>query len=139
MRALSLWQPWASYITVGMKRFETRHWSTSYRGPLAIHAAKRRLTVAEQELLAEYPLTYSAGVMPLGAQIATCRLLDVIPVTYALADQRERDLGNFEPGRFAWVLLDVVPLARPVPLRGRQGLFEIPDSILEAESTRRFA
>src|ERR1700694_3122793 len=43
MKALSLWQPWASLIAMGLKEFETRHWATSYRGPLVIHAAKRPL------------------------------------------------------------------------------------------------
>jgi hypothetical protein len=37
-----LWQPWASAIAVGAKRVETRSWGTSYRGPVAIHASKRR-------------------------------------------------------------------------------------------------
>ena len=38
---LSLWQPWASLIAIGAKHIETRHWKTDYRGPIAIHAAKR--------------------------------------------------------------------------------------------------
>ena len=37
---MTLWQPWASLVVAGVKRFETRSWATSYRGPLAIHAAK---------------------------------------------------------------------------------------------------
>jgi len=41
VKALTLHQPWASLIAVGAKRIETRSWSTSYRGPLAIHAAAR--------------------------------------------------------------------------------------------------
>ena len=41
MKCLSLWQPWATLIAIGAKRIETRHWSTSYRGPLLIHAAKK--------------------------------------------------------------------------------------------------
>lgn len=40
MKAISLWQPWASLIAHGVKTIETRSWSTPYRGPLAIHAAK---------------------------------------------------------------------------------------------------
>lgn len=39
--ALTLWQPWASLVAWEEKRIETRSWSTSYRGPLVIHAAKR--------------------------------------------------------------------------------------------------
>lgn len=39
MRCLTLWQPWASLIAVGAKRFETRSWGTDWRGSLAIHAS----------------------------------------------------------------------------------------------------
>lgn len=41
MKAISLWQPWASLIVLGEKTIETRGWPTSYWGPLLIHAAKR--------------------------------------------------------------------------------------------------
>lgn len=41
MKAISLWQPWATLIAIGAKQYETRSWSTDYRGPLVIHAAKR--------------------------------------------------------------------------------------------------
>lgn len=46
MKAISLWQPWASAIAVGVKRYETRSWpavsgGTLYSGWLAIHASKR--------------------------------------------------------------------------------------------------
>ncbi len=39
MKAITLWQPWASLIAIGAKKIETRSWATKYRGPLAIHAA----------------------------------------------------------------------------------------------------
>lgn len=42
MKAISLWQPWASLVVIGSKKIETRGWSTNYRGPLLIHAAKRK-------------------------------------------------------------------------------------------------
>lgn len=38
MKALSLWQPFASLVAFGVKTVETRSRATSYRGPLAIHA-----------------------------------------------------------------------------------------------------
>src|SRR4051812_8909176 len=43
MRAISLWQPWASLWCSPAKVHETRHWSTAYRGWVAVHAAKRRI------------------------------------------------------------------------------------------------
>lgn len=41
MKALTIWQPWASLIATGEKIYETRSWPTKYRGPIAIHAAKK--------------------------------------------------------------------------------------------------
>lgn len=40
MKALTLWQPWASLWAAGIKKNETRSWATKHRGPLLIHAAK---------------------------------------------------------------------------------------------------
>jgi hypothetical protein len=40
MRAISLWQPWATLIAIGAKSVETRSWATPFRGELVIHAAK---------------------------------------------------------------------------------------------------
>lgn len=87
MKAISLWQPWASAISLGAKRIETRSWSTSYRGPIAIHAAKRKV---KRELAA---LTwenwvhavfgswlYSLEDLPFGAFLATADLVDCLPV-----------------------------------------------------------
>ncbi|MFV0353479.1 MAG: hypothetical protein ACK5JF_14430 [Oscillospiraceae bacterium] len=39
MKAITIWQPWASLLACGAKKFETRPWATKYRGPIAIHAA----------------------------------------------------------------------------------------------------
>ena len=41
MKAITLWQPWASLLACGAKKYETRGWETRYRGPIAIHAAKK--------------------------------------------------------------------------------------------------
>lgn len=38
MKAITLYQPHASLVALRAKKFETRGWKTSYRGPLAIHA-----------------------------------------------------------------------------------------------------
>lgn len=43
MKIITIWQPWATLIALGIKKFETRSWSTEYTGPLAIHAAKRKV------------------------------------------------------------------------------------------------
>jgi hypothetical protein len=39
MKILSLQQPWAHLVVSGAKDIENRTWSTSYRGPLLVHAS----------------------------------------------------------------------------------------------------
>jgi len=44
MKAISLWQPWASLIACGAKPYETRHWAPPrdlIGATIAIHAAKK--------------------------------------------------------------------------------------------------
>ena len=41
MKAITIYQPWASLIACGAKKFETRPWATKYRGPIAIHAGMK--------------------------------------------------------------------------------------------------
>lgn len=38
MKAITLWQPYASLVAISAKPDETRSWATNYRGPIAIHA-----------------------------------------------------------------------------------------------------
>lgn len=42
----------------------------------------------------------------------------------------ERDMGNYESGRFAWLFDDIRPLSEPVPFKGKQGFFTVPDELL---------
>lgn len=57
MKALTLWQPWADLAALGLKH-ETRSWGTSYRGPIAIHAALKD----PRPIMRELP-TYVKNVM----------------------------------------------------------------------------
>lgn len=158
MKALSLWEPWASLVAISEKEFETRSWSTKYRGPLAIHAAKT-WTRDLQRLAASEPFGSAlhrgricidlAGrfdhALVLGAVIAVAELVDVVQIMGGglrgfLADgtvttEKEFQFGNYSPGRFAWKLSNVRRLARPIPFRGGQRLFNVPDHLLNLEGT----
>ena len=68
MKAITLWQPWATLKAIEAKRFETRSWKTDYRGPIAIHAAKRPLDDDTYALCWDEPFTselVKAGAMGL--------------------------------------------------------------------------
>lgn len=145
MKALSLWQPWASLIAVGAKRLETRSWFTAYRGPLAIHAAAR-WTLREQLVLREprffdalkhdYALDdYDLPAVPRGAIVAVGMLTDCVS-TNRLAElpgQQEDEFwfGNFMADRWMWRIEGVQKLEIPVRCPGQRGLWELEPHILE--------
>lgn len=52
MKAITLYQPWATLVALGKKKIETRSWKTDYRGPLAIHVAKK--FTGDQRLLCSW-------------------------------------------------------------------------------------
>ncbi len=126
MKAITLWQPWASMVAVGLKTYETRSWPTTYRGPLAIHAAKYvvpdsqlpKLLIAEAEAWMDLSLAdFPRGVIVATAHLSICRRAENIP----------RDLrnhwGNFAQGRWAWLLSAVTAVDPPIPARGYQRLW----------------
>ena len=134
MKAISLWQPWASAIPLGLKKIETRSWDTRLRGTIAIHAAKR-WTEDERSWALHFSRLYGRPELadpPRGAIIATARLVATFPTEALTGDitEMERAFGNYGADRFGWMLEDVVPLATPIPYRGLQGLFEIPASVI---------
>lgn len=147
MKALSLWQPWATLIALGVKRFETRHWSTRYRGPIAIHAVARGNLAEEDELLDDLRRRFArchhlprAADLPRGAIVAIGRLTDCWDIDRRFIDTQtdlERAVGCWMRGRFAWEIVDVKALDTPVPFPGRRSLFDVPDELLAAQAPAR--
>lgn len=133
MRAISLHQPFASAISLGLKSIETRSWPTSYRGPLWICAAARRMGNFERELILDW--MYQGLIdrtqmdelsqAPLGVAVATCHLIGCKSVESVGRLQAQEPFGDFSPGRFVWLFDRVNPIKKPFPVRGRQGIFEV--------------
>ncbi len=135
MKVLSLWPPWGSFIVAGLKKIETRSWPTNYRGQLAIHQTKSltldiRQTVFQNLVLSE--TLEQAGFafienVPLGCIVGSVNLVDCVEMTIdniATKDVLEIELGDFRPGRFMWVLDAPLEFIHPVPIKGKQGLWE---------------
>ena len=156
MKALTLTQPWATLVAIGAKQFETRSWQTTYRGPLAIHAAAgldpvggidglRGMCAAEPFRTALNDARITADELPRGAIVAVVYLALIYRVTNerldhpeprtmghrpgALPSEPERSFGNYADGRFVWQLTNVRQLAVPMPCRGMQGLWTVPDRV----------
>ena len=165
MKALTIWQPWASLITSGIKKYETRSWPTKYRGPIAIHAAKQTDPDVFQGLLCKQKTIeqlIKCGItpenvddLPHGAIIGTAELVNVwkivlhpgpdidkarhIPLgaeslttdrhapdfgAYFVPTEQEMAFGNWIPGGYAWELQNVKILSEPIPIKGKQGLWD---------------
>ena len=149
MKCLTVTQPWASLIAIGAKRIESRSWSTSYRGPLAIHAAKGFPRWAKETCWRDpfdeiLRTKFGDGtswaqilptILPVGKVIAIARLTNVLPAEVVdnvgnvfdtcldpLSEQ-EKAFGDYTPGRFAWILEDVKALEKPVLAKGALGLW----------------
>jgi hypothetical protein len=131
VKAISLWQPWASAIPLGLKRIETRGWSTNYRGPIVIHAAKRMDAQQREFIAREYQAGRLPRELPLGCLVATARIVEVLPseILRDLISYVERIYGVYDDGRFGWVLSDIRAI-EPVPYKGGQGFFNVPDELI---------
>jgi hypothetical protein len=157
LRVLTLTQPWATLIALGVKTIETRTWTQSYhRGPLLIRAAKTfpaetprsycRMLCEQQapfvRALTDAGLTFDT--LPLGAIVARATLTDIeqMPASVYGAPPpgiRARWLrgdeiyfGNYEPGYFGWLLDDITALPEAVPCGGGLGLRFAARDVVEA-------
>ena len=135
MKCLSIKQPWAAAIVHGPKRIENRSWSTTYRGPLALHAGKAvdlmvpSVTDYIRAGWPEFPktcITVSNPIFGFGAFVGTCSLVDCVRWTDAQRRYPDQLHWIDECGTWCFVLADVAPLKRPVHWRGMQGLWYEP-------------
>jgi hypothetical protein len=110
MKAITLYQPWATLVAMGKKRIETRSWSTNYRGPLAIHAGKNRMYITgAHSIIGQEPFRsallddqYGYPTYPdfsLGRVVATCELVGCLYIPPARAryiSSRSNEIYRFE-------------------------------------------
>jgi hypothetical protein len=147
MKAITIHQPWATLKAVGEKRFETRGWSTKYRGQIAIHAGQKidKNACEEPEIKAALARHgYTVDNLPTGAVLAIATLKDVWSISRpygpdGLVKKTSHDtgisniwggmkpseyhFGDYSDGRFAWETDNVRLLATPIVAKGQQGLW----------------
>ncbi|TAL72858.1 MAG: hypothetical protein EPN79_02110 [Burkholderiaceae bacterium] len=149
MMAISIRQPWAWLIVRPdlhdddrlaaafegeLKDIENRGWSTNYRGPLLLHAAKG-MTRDEYED-AQDPLWSVGGptieLPPMselqrGGIIGKATLVDCVP-------PHQRESWWHLEGCYGFKLCNVQPLPFR-PLRGALRLFDVPDGFASQQET----
>jgi hypothetical protein len=139
VKALTLWQPWASLVALGEKRFETRCWSTKYHGPLAIHAAAKTPAFLGASRHSEKFITELADVLnvrtshvpdavaklPVGAVLCIVNLgaIEETSQVREILCERELIFGNYEHGRYAWPMEMLEKFDTPIPAKGNRLLW----------------
>jgi len=113
MKTITIRQPWASMIAHGLKRIETRthaRFAGLVGHKIAIHAGKY------------LPADLSQSACPTGAVVCTAR---VAAVGWLADTDRNRVRACCEvAGRYGLLLADLDVLPRPIPARGKQGIWD---------------
>lgn len=153
IRAITLYQPWASLMAIGAKKIETRTWRSFYKGPIAIHSSlrvhvdelptdgstRRRMLDALLPHLPEFDRPHRVtfrdviDVLPLGCILGIGNLTACLPTggfaTWPVTGMPvETDdewwFGNYQPGRYAWKIENVIALPEPIPARGLPSVWD---------------
>ena len=145
MKALSIRQPWAWAIVQGWKPVENRRWRTPYRGPLAIHAPLTEdvedlpgvLHLARMQEVCRTGTSVFPSVIqqlyrdtpgPLGHIVGVADLVDCVE---GRDPDGHLDTWSDNPwftGPWGLVLRNARPV-KPIPLRGRLGIFDADVSL----------
>jgi hypothetical protein len=154
MKALTVYQPWASLIMAGVKAMETRPNRTRHRGPLAIHAGKLTYwqlvdmlgydEVNRLDDICRKAKLPPVACLPRGCALGTVTLANVgrIDRGYEPSErlvywERAADygvtgwigsdeyaLGDYTIGHHAWHMIQPHAFPEPIPARGMQGMWE---------------
>ncbi len=121
MRALTIFPVFAELIAAGVKRIENRSRPTTYRGPLFIHASrKRRHDGTSIDAIAQLHALDPSTLAP-GCIIAIVDLVDCMDVESARL--RVPDQSAFASGPWCWLLANPRRLPEPIPAIGQLGLW----------------
>jgi hypothetical protein len=155
MKALTIWQPWASLIMIGAKPFEFRGWDYRYRDHslknqlIVIHAGARPVKHDEvfdllkrlgsdrdmtglvvekaRPLLERLLAAHKCQLLPLAAGLGTVRLGCPRNAGPIFGGlPHDSDRGDFN---YAWPLTEIQPFDAPIPMRGAQGFWHWSGSI----------
>lgn len=130
MKALSIIQPHAELIRIGLKLIETRSWCTNYRGEILIHASKTKIPKAVRqnaELLSLIEKDISD--LDYGYIIAKAKLVGCEKMTSEFIAKLKKEnptefvAGYYSEGRYAWFLECIKPI-EPIAVKGHLGIWD---------------
>lgn len=160
MKALTIWQPWASLIIAGAKPYEFRSWrppAAMIGQRIVIHAAGRAIDAEETRMLFHAKHLRNADPDIAEAWAMTCLIADkagrvlaqgvagALPRACGLGTAivgeprlgtdiaeefgipRANDSTRDEHANWGWPMLQIEAWPEPIPMRGKQGLWNWPE------------
>lgn len=120
MKALTLWQPWASLIIDGRKTVETRPVPWHFIGRFAVHAGLK----VDREACIRFG--YDPDTIPRGAVLGTVLKTGLIHFENSVIGPNyvADEYGDFTPGRYGYPLERVLKFPNPIPAIGHQGFWD---------------
>lgn len=135
--ALSLKQPWASLVCIGLKDVENRTWQTDYRGRLFIVASSTNVLPYFEQGLVRQPIVEAIReqqrkgnltVLSALPQSAVIGYVDLVDCTGEEVESIWSE-GSLEEGNVNWLLENAYIFDEPqmVGIKAKLNLFEIED------------
>lgn len=134
MKAITLQQPWAGLLVLGVKGCDTRSWNTSYRGRIAVHASAK-ITQEGKDLLdlfcKEWPVVFYEGSKAWELCTTIGHVLGTVTIeqTYSTNQRKpsnevELMLGDYSPNRFWFWCIRPEIYQTPIPASGKMMIWE---------------
>ncbi len=122
MKAITIYQPWASLIILGLKTIETRG-HDRFKGlageTIAIHSSKKPYQKRPRTDLGKARYSHLQEDVPLGVVLGTAK---VEKAAWCLPSDSEFSLCQCN-GMFGLWLSEAYEFREPIPARGHQGIW----------------
>lgn len=133
MKTITVRQPWAGLLVLGIKINETRSWNTKHRGLLAIHSSAKMSWEGEvtlKGLMDSDPTKFFKGseayktCTELGCILGTVEIVETFSTNNVTPPQSmELMLGNYERNRYFWQCANPVLFASPILAIGKLSIW----------------
>lgn len=132
IKALTIKQPWAGLLVLGIKKNETRGWRTNFRGKLAIHSSKDidQAGLRVLQHLVDHLPDFSPGSFNYKTCTVTGSLLGTVEMTDCISTNSQHPvtafeayLGNYDEDRYFWTMRNPDVFPNPIPIKGKLNLW----------------
>ena len=129
MKALTIRQPWATLIMLGVKRYEFRSWKTNFRGEVLIHAGQGIDKEAVERLKKYLP----NAELPLGKILGKVNITDCIPMSEEFASMLSKENNDIYTTHsfsrnYGFKLEDVEVFDTPIDAKGQLGFWNFEEN-----------